>query len=75
MIKGADLASPTSHGTGCFFALPCKSVHILSALKKRPVKSPKWHWLFLPPIGANVDTYIFSKAITKAITIYLAVSQ
>ena len=28
---------------------PEKSVHILGAPKKRPLESPKWHWLFLPP--------------------------
>ena len=36
IFKGADLASPTCHGTGCFFTPPRKSVHILGAPKKNP---------------------------------------
>ena len=52
IYKGADLASPTCHGTGCFFAPPQNSVDILGAPKKN-LESLKWHWLILPLISAN----------------------
>ena len=47
---------PPCHGTGWFFAPPRKSIHMLGSPKKdplNPLESPKWHWLFLSPIGAN----------------------
>ena len=54
IIIGANIASPMCHGSGCFFAQPRKSVHTYFG---RPVtktlESPMWHWLILPPIGAN----------------------
>ena len=50
---------PPCHGTGWFVAPSWKSVHILGAPKKdplNPLESPKWHWLFLHPIGENDNT-------------------
>ena len=54
---GANLTSPNCHDTGCFFAPSRKSVHtyIVHPVKKF-LKSPKWHWLILSPIGANGNT-------------------
>ena len=55
---------PPCHGTGWFVAPPRKWVHILGTPKKRPLESPKWHWLFLPPIGANVHVSWWAHHIT-----------
>ena len=32
-----------------------KSLYILATTVTKTLKSPKWHWLILPPIGANED--------------------
>ena len=29
------------------------TVHICIGHPEKKLQSPKWHWLFLPPIGAN----------------------
>ena len=34
--------------------------------RKNTLKSPKWHWLILPPIGANVNCDHCGKNFTKA---------
>ena len=56
MIKGADLASPTSHGTGCFFALPRKSVHTtyIGCPEKKTRQIPEVALVVFSLIGANV---------------------
>ena len=72
MYKGAILTSPTCHGTGCFFCpAPKVSTYFRCPITKT-LKSPKWHWLILPPIGANGYVginnmiFIYSTYIAKA---------
>ena len=38
------------------FLLRPENQYIYWAPRKRPLESLKWHWLFLPSIGANVNS-------------------
>ena len=52
IITGADLASPTCHGTGCFFA-SSRGYAIKICLESFPISlEASWHWLILASIGA-----------------------
>ena len=52
IFTGADLASPTCHGTGCFFASP-RGYAIEICLESFPISlEASWHWLILASIGA-----------------------
>ena len=55
IIKGAVLTSATVPWHGLIFCPGPKVSTYIGCPKKRPLESPKWHWLFLPPIGANGD--------------------
>ena len=58
MNTGADLASPTCHGTGCFFASSW-GYAIKICLESFPISlEASWHWLILASIGALVYLYI-----------------
>ena len=52
--KGAILTSPTCHGTGCFFAPPRKSVHILGARNKN--SNPR-----LAPMTISLQFFTFGQ--------------
>ena len=62
IYKGAILTSATVPWHGLIFLPRPESQYIYWAPWKKdplnPLESPKRHWLFLPPIGANVYFYI-----------------
>ena len=52
IYTGADLASPTCHGTGCFFASSWGyAIKICLETFPRTLEA-SWHWLILASIGA-----------------------
>ena len=57
IFTGADLASPTCHGTGCFFA-SSRGYAIKICLESFPISlEASWHWLILASIGALGNVY------------------
>ena len=80
MCTGADLASPTCHGTGCFFA-SSRGYAIKICLESFPISlEASWHWLILASIGA-IEHYTSSQYKLSIILIhtlpsnYLILSQ
>ena len=52
ILTGANLASPTCHGTGCFFA-SSRGYAVKICLESFPISlEASWHWLILASIGA-----------------------